>query len=61
MNIKESDLKVLFTENEIQTKIKKLATEMNEFYNGEEVYAVCVLQGAVMFAVDLVKELKMQE
>lgn len=59
MNIKESDLKVLFTENEIQAKIKKLATEMNEFYKGEEVYAVCVLKGAVMFAVDLVKELKM--
>ena len=59
MNIKESDLKVLFTENEIQAKIKKLAAEMNEFYKGEEVYAVCVLKGAVMFAVDLVKELKM--
>lgn len=59
MNIKESDLKVLFNEEQIQSKIKELAEEMNKFYKGEEVYAVCVLKGAVMFAVDLVKELKM--
>ncbi len=59
MEIKESDLKVLFTEEQIQAKIKELAAEMNKFYNGEEVYAICVLKGAVMFAVDLVKHLNM--
>ena len=59
MKIKESDLKVLFTEEQIQAKIKELAAEMNKFYNGEEVYAICVLKGAVMFAVDLVKHLNM--
>ena len=59
MKIKESDLKVLFSEAEIQTRIKELAKEMNEFYKGEEVYAVCVLKGAVMFATDLVKHLDM--
>lgn len=53
------DVKVLFTEEQIQTRIKELAEEMNRFYNGEEVYAVCVLKGAVMFAVDLVKHLEM--
>lgn len=59
MQIKESDLKVLFTETQIQTRIKELANEMNNFYSGEEVYAVCVLKGAVMFATDLVKHLNM--
>lgn len=53
------DVKVLFTEEQIQTRIKELAMEMNRFYNGEEIYAVCVLKGAVMFAVDLVKYLEM--
>ncbi len=53
------DVKVLFTEEQIQTRIKELAKEMNRFYNGEEIYAVCVLKGAVMFAVDLVKYLEM--
>lgn len=59
MQIKESDLKVLFTEEEIQKRIKELAEEMNKFYGDEEVIAVCVLKGAVMFATDLVKQLKM--
>ena len=59
MKIKESDLKVLFSEEQIQSKIKELATEMNDFYGNEEVYVVCVLKGAVMFATDLVKHLKM--
>lgn len=59
MKIKEGDLKVLFSEEQLQKRIKELADEMNKFYNGEEVYAVCVLKGAVMFAVDLVKHLNM--
>ena len=57
--IKIEDLKVLFSEEQLQTRIKELAQEMNEFYNGEEVIAICVLKGAVMFAVDLVKHLDM--
>lgn len=59
MEIKLSELKVLFSEEAIQTRIKELAGEMNKFYNGEEVYAICVLKGAVMFATDLVKHLDM--
>ena len=57
MDIKK--LKVLITEEEIQSRIKVLADEMNNFYKGEEVYAICVLKGAVMFATDLVKNLNM--
>ena len=59
MEIKIEDLKVLFSEEQLQTRIKELADEMNKFYNGEEVIAICVLKGAVMFAVDLVKNLDM--
>lgn len=59
MKIKESNLNVMFSEEQIQTRIKELADEINTHFNGEEVYAVCVLKGAVMFAVDLVKHLNM--
>lgn len=52
-------INVLYTEDEIQAKIKTLAQEMNNFYNGEEVYVVCALKGAVMFMADLVKHLNM--
>ena len=53
------NLKVLYSENEIQEKIKELASKMNALYNGEEVTVICVLKGAVMFATDLVKFLDM--
>ena len=53
------DLKVLITEEEIQIKIKELAAKLNERYKNEEVCAVCVLKGAVMFTVDLTKRLNM--
>lgn len=52
-------LKILFTEEQIQNRIKTLAEEMNKFYGQEEVYAICVLKGAVMFATDLIKHLNM--
>lgn len=54
-----SDLKVLLSEEQIQARIKELGKELNELYNGEEVIAICVLKGAVIFAVDLVKHLNM--
>ena len=57
--IKESDLKILFSETEIQEKIKELGVELNKVYNEEELYLICVLKGSVMFMVDLSKHLKM--
>ena len=52
-------LKILFDEKQIQERIKEIADELNKFYGQEEVIAVCVLKGAVMLAVDLVKHLNM--
>ncbi len=57
--MKINELKVLFTEEEIQNKIKELAEAMNKYYKNEEVTTICVLKGAVMFATDLVKNLEM--
>ena len=56
--IKESDLKVLFSEEQIQKAIVKLGDDINQIYN-EEIYLICVLKGSVMFMVDLAKHLKM--
>ena len=49
----------MFTEEQIQKRIKELAEEMNKFYKGEDVYAICVLKGAVLFAVDIVRHMNM--
>lgn len=59
MKITPEDIHVLYSEEELQTRIKTLAEELNQHYNGEEVFAVCVLKGSVMFFTDLVKHLTM--
>jgi len=58
-NIKIADIKVLISEEELQARIKTIANELNNLYKSEEVCVICVLKGAVMFAVDLVKYLSM--
>lgn len=59
MDIKVENLKVLFSEDRLQSRIKELADELNKLYKDEEVTVVCVLKGAVVFAVDLIKSLNM--
>lgn len=53
------EIKPLFTENTIQKRIKEIAEELNNEYKNEEVFVICVLRGAVLFGVDLVKHLTM--
>ncbi len=55
--ITEKDIKVLFTEEDIQTRIKELAKELNKEYAGQKLYAICVLKGSVMFMVDFLKHI----
>lgn len=52
------NLKVLYSKEELNKRIKELAQEIDENYNGEEVIAICVLKGAVFFATDLLQEMK---
>lgn len=59
MKIEKSDIRNFLSEEVIQAKIKELAKEINDNYDNEEVYVICVLKGAVMFATDLVKFLTM--
>lgn len=54
-----TDVKVLITEDQIRQRIKELAAGVNEDFGSEELYVICVLKGAVIFAADLVRELKM--
>ena len=55
----ESRLKVLYGEELIKQRVKKVAEQiMNDYKDDEPVLCVCVLKGAVMFFTDLMKELK---
>ena len=56
---KDLDIKVLINSSDIQKEVANLGAKLNEYYKGEELYLVCVLKGAVMFATELAKHLTM--
>ncbi len=58
-NINLSNIKILISEEEIQKRITQIADKINKDYQGEEVCAICVLRGSVMFYTDLVRQLTM--
>ncbi|HEY9563681.1 MAG TPA: hypoxanthine phosphoribosyltransferase [Nocardioides sp.] len=54
----ESDLvNILFTEEQIQAKLKEMATQIEADYAGKELLMVGVLRGAVMVMADLARSL----
>lgn len=54
----ESDLvNILFTEEQIQTKLKEMAARIEADYAGKELLMVGVLRGAVMVMADLARSL----
>ena len=56
----ENNLKILISKEELYEKIKITAQKINESYSSnEELYAICVLKGAVMFYCELLKHLTM--
>ena len=52
-------IRVMYTEEQIVSKIAELAEQINADYKGEPVIVVCILKGAAPFACDLVKRLTM--
>ncbi len=59
MKVEKEDIKNLYSENDLQGKIKEIAQELNADYGNQEIYVICVLKGSVMFTTDLVKYLDM--
>ena len=49
--------KVLFSEEDIQKRVKELAKEISSDYEGKNIVMVCILKGSVVFFSDLVREL----
>ena len=52
------ELNVLINEEELNKKIKELATIIEEDFKGKELVLICILKGAVYFAIDLSKQIK---
>lgn len=50
-------IKVLISEDKIQTRINELATTISSDYKSD-IFMICILKGASFFAVDLSKKIK---
>lgn len=48
---------VLFTEEQIAARTKELADQINKDYEGEEIFAICLLKGSLLFTSDLIRHL----
>ena len=54
----KEEIEVLYTEQEIEDKVKELAAKIDEDYKGKAIHLICVLKGGAMFMCDLAKRLK---
>lgn len=54
-------IKVLIDEEKLRERIEELAIQISNDYNNEEIILVCILKGAVYFAVDLSKKITNSE
>ena len=52
------NLNVLINEEKLNERISELANEISKDYINEEIVFICVLKGAVYFAIDLSKKIK---
>ncbi len=60
--IKDKKIQILFSNDQIQNRINKLANIINlDYKNEKELVAICVLKGAFMFFTDLVRRLTIDQ
>lgn len=60
MQIKDKKFEIYLSEKEIQESIQEVAKKINTEYKGEEIVFVGVLNGAFMFAADLLKDIELE-
>ena len=60
MNEKNFEIKTetLISEAAIQNRVRQIAEQINNDYNGSSIYLICVLKGAFMFFTDLCRYIK---
>lgn len=51
-------LNKLIDEKKLDNRIEELAYEIDKYYNGENIVAICVLNGAAFFATNLTLKMK---
>lgn len=53
----EHKIKVLVSEEEVNTKVRELGALISKDYEGKEIHLICVLKGGVFFTCELAKRI----
>lgn len=59
MEIHPDVAQVLYTEEDIRTRVAELGAQITQDYQGESLVVISVLRGAAIFMADLVREIKL--
>jgi len=59
LQIHDKTFEIFIGKEEIQAEVKSLANQINVDYSGKEVVFVAILNGAFMFAADLMKQINL--
>ena len=51
------DIEILYTEEQILEKVKALAVEIEKYYIGKDLTVITLLNGGMVFASDLIRQL----
>ena len=57
MKIHENVEKVMITAQQIETRVKELAAQLDKLYEGRRPLIVCILKGSVIFFSDLIRNM----
>jgi hypoxanthine phosphoribosyltransferase len=57
-NPKHAIKRILFSKEQIDTRIQQLAEQINKDYEGKEVVVIGILKGAFIFLADLTRKLE---
>ena len=48
---------ILFSAEQIQTRVQELAQQISRDYEGKEIFSICLLKGSLLFTSDLIRHL----
>lgn len=54
-----ADIRVLLSEEQIDKRVREVATRINNDYDGQPLHLICVLKGSIFFTCELAKRLNM--
>lgn len=53
----EHKISVMYSEEEVDKRVREIADQITQEYKGEEVHLICILKGSIFFTAELAKRI----